>query len=38
MRNKHLLLIVSLALAPVVLRAQGKGVDPSQLLKPLADS
>jgi alcohol dehydrogenase (cytochrome c) len=38
MNAKRCLLIASLVLAPAVLRGQGHGVDPSQLLKPLADS
>jgi alcohol dehydrogenase (cytochrome c) len=38
MTFKHLLLTAPLLLAPVVLAGQGRGVDPSELLKPLAES
>src|SRR5262249_44635734 len=31
-------LVIALALAPAVLAGQGKGLDPAQMLKPLADS
>lgn len=38
MTLKKLLLIAPLAVMPVLLMAQGKGLDPAQLLKPLSDS
>src|SRR4029453_10989262 len=37
MTIKKLLIAVALAASPVVLRAQGRGLDPAKLLKPLAD-
>ena len=36
--KKLLLTIPLLALLPVLLTAQGKGLDPAQILKPLSDS
>ena len=38
MRLRRGLAIAAVALAPVVLAAQGRPLDPAQLLKPLADS
>ena len=38
MTVKHAAIAIALVLAPVLLTAQGKGIDPAQLLKPLADS
>ena len=38
MMLKTLVRIAAFALVPVVLGAQGKGLDPADLLKPLADS
>ena len=38
MTVKKLLLAVSIFLAPVVIVAQGRGVPPAELLKPLVDS
>ena len=38
MTVKKILLTLSLAGAPVLLLAQGRGLDPAELLKPLADS
>ena len=38
MTFKKLLLTTPLLVLPAVLMAQGKGVDPAQLLKPLSDS
>jgi alcohol dehydrogenase (cytochrome c) len=38
MTLKKILLTLSLAGAPVLLLAQGQGLDPAELLKPLADS
>ena len=38
MMLKNLVRIAAVALVPVVLGAQGKGVDPADLRKPLADS
>jgi alcohol dehydrogenase (cytochrome c) len=38
MRLKSLLLTGPLVLLPVILIGQGRGVDPAQLLKPLADA
>ena len=38
MTFKKLLLIAPLLLLPVALGGQGRGVAPSELLKPLADS
>jgi alcohol dehydrogenase (cytochrome c) len=38
MRLKRLLLAAPLLLVPAILAAQGKGIDPAELLKPLADS
>lgn len=35
---KRLLLILSLAIAPILLTAQSRGLDPRELYKPLADS
>ncbi len=37
MRFRKLLLMAPLVVCPVLLMAQGKGIDPAQLLKPLAD-
>ena len=37
MTFKKLLATASLLLAPVILLAQGQGLDPAKLLKPLAD-
>jgi alcohol dehydrogenase (cytochrome c) len=37
MKIKHLLLAASIAAAPIALAAQGRGLDPAQILKPLAD-
>jgi alcohol dehydrogenase (cytochrome c) len=38
MTAKRLALIASTALLPAVLSGQGRGIDPAQLLKPLADA
>jgi len=38
MRLNHLLLTASLLFVPVLVRAQGSGVSPDELLKPLKDS
>ena len=38
MTMKRLLAALALVAAPVVLTAQGRGLDPAQILKPLADS
>jgi alcohol dehydrogenase (cytochrome c) len=38
MTLKKLLLTTPLVLLPVILMAQGKGLDPAQLLKPLSDA
>jgi alcohol dehydrogenase (cytochrome c) len=38
MTRNGILLSISLVLVPAVLAGQGRGVDPSELLKPLADS
>jgi alcohol dehydrogenase (cytochrome c) len=37
MTMKRLFITVSLAAMPIMLLGQGKGIDPAQLLKPLAD-
>src|SRR5881409_2812640 len=37
-RVKHLLVAASIVLLAAVLTAQGQGLDPSAILKPLADS
>ena len=38
MTFKRVLFVLPLLAAPVLLSAQGKGLDPAELLKPLADS
>src|SRR6516164_2045176 len=38
MTIKRVLVVATLAVAPVALAGQGKGLDPAQVLKPLADS
>jgi hypothetical protein len=38
MTPRKLLLIATAAMAPIALAAQGKGVNPSDLLKPLSES
>ena len=38
MTFKRVLFVLPLLAVPVLLSAQGKGLDPAELLKPLADS